>query len=266
VPDWIAVVILGVIEGLTEFLPVSSTGHLLLAENTHLLPQQSELFNIVIQAGAVLAVFLAFSKRIKDLALTLDDRGTRDYLLKLTLAFGLTAVGGLLAKKAGFSLPKGIGPITWATLIGGVVILAIEWWARQRQLAAGISWTIATLVGLAQFLAAVFPGTSRAGSTILIALAMGVSRPAATEFSFLLGIPTLFAASGYEIYKALEHPGVEGPTDWGMVALGSLVSAVVAFLVVKWLVRWVQTHTFVAFGWYRVALGVLMLALASRLH
>jgi undecaprenyl-diphosphatase len=261
-PDWVAVVALGVIEGLTEFLPVSSTGHLLLAENSHLLPQQSELFNIVIQAGAVLAVFFAFSRRIKALALTLNERGTRDYLLKLILAFALTGVGGLLAKKAGFSLPKEIGPIAWATLIGGVLILMIEWWARQRRLHAKITWAIAAAVGLAQLLAAVFPGTSRAGSTILIALALGVNRPAATEFSFLLGIPTLFTASGYEIYKALEHPGLDAPTDWGMVALGTLVSAIVAFLVVKWLVGWVQTHTFVAFGWYRIALGLLMVALA----
>jgi undecaprenyl-diphosphatase len=264
-PDWIAVAILGVIEGITEFLPVSSTGHLLLAENSHLLPQQSETFNIVIQAAAVLAVFLAFANRIKGLALTLKERRTRDYLLKLILAFGLTSVGGLLAKKAGFSLPKEIGPIAWATLIGGVLILAIERWARQRRLDPGITWPIAAAVGIAQLLSVIFPGTSRAGATILIALALGVNRPAATEFSFLLGIPTLFAASGYEIYQALKHPGLDGPTDWGMVALGSLVSALVSFLVVRWLIRWVQTHTFVAFGWYRVALGLLMLALAGRL-
>lgn len=262
-PDWIAVVILGLIEGVTEFLPVSSTGHLLLAENTHLLPQQSELFNVVIQAGAVLAVFFAFSRRIKGLVLTLDEPGTRDYLLKLILAFGLTGAGGLLAKKAGFSLPNEIAPIAWATLIGGALILVIEWWARDRRLHSGITWSIAAAVGLAQLLAAVLPGTSRAGSTILIALALGVNRPAATEFSFLLGIPTLFTASGYEIYHALKHAGLDAGTSWGMVALGSLVSAIVAFAVVKWLVRWVQTHTFVAFGWYRIALGLLMVALAG---
>jgi undecaprenyl-diphosphatase len=262
-PDWIAVVMLGVIEGLTEFLPVSSTGHLLLAENTRLLPQQSELFNVVIQAGAVLAVFFAFAKRITALALTLRDRGTQDYLGKLLLAFVITGAGGLLAKNAGFTLPKETQPIAWATLIGGVVILAIEWWVRQRRLVPRITWSIAAVVGIAQLLAAVFPGTSRAGSTILIALALGVTRPAATEFSFLLGIPTLFTASGYEIYHALRHPGADAPPDWAMVALGTLASAVVAFLVVKWLIRWVQSHTFVVFGWYRVALGLLMVALAA---
>ena len=265
-PDWIAVIILGIIEGITEFLPISSTGHLLLAENSHLLPQQSELFNVVIQAGALLAVFFAFSRRIQELALTLDQRDTQDYLLKLILAFGLTAVGGLAAKKAGFTLPKEVGPIAWATLIGGVVILAIEWWARERRLGSRITWTVAAAVGIAQLVAAVFPGTSRAGATILIALALGVNRPAATEFSFLLGIPTLFTASGYEIYRALRHPEVDASTRWGMVLLGFVVSAAVAFPVVKWLLRWVRTHTFVAFGWYRIALGLLMLALASRLQ
>jgi undecaprenyl-diphosphatase len=262
-PDWIAAVVLGVIEGLTEFLPISSTGHLLLAENSHLVPQQSELFNVVIQAGAVLAVFFAFSGRIRALMLTLRERRTQNYLLKLLFAFALTGAGGLLAKKAGFTLPKEVAPIAWATLIGGVLILGIEWWARRRRLDSRITWSVAAAVGIAQLLAAVLPGTSRAGSTILIALALGVDRPAATEFSFLLGIPTLFAASGYEIYKALEHPGADAPTAWGMVAVGTLVSAIAAFLVVKWLIRWVQSHTFVVFGWYRLALGLLMVALAG---
>jgi undecaprenyl-diphosphatase len=262
-PDWAAVLVLGIIEGITEFLPVSSTGHLLLAENSHALPQQSELFNVVIQAGAVLAVFLVFWSRVKDLLLNLNERETRDYLLKLIVAFGLTAAGGLLAKKAGFTLPEALWPVAWATLVGGALILVIEWWARRRSLGSEISWSIAVAVGLAQLLAAVFPGTSRAGATILAAVALGLNRPTATEFSFLLGIPTLFAASGYEIYKALKSPGLDDPTSWSMVALGTFVSAVVAFLVVRWLLRWVQTHTFVAFGWYRIALGLLMLALPS---
>jgi undecaprenyl-diphosphatase len=262
-PEWVAVVILGVIEGITEFLPISSTGHLLLAENTHLLPQQSELFNVVIQAGAVLAVFLVFSGRVRELLLNLGEPDTRAYLAKLGLAFALTAMGGLLAKKAGFALPKEIWPIAWATLVGGVVILVIEWSAVDRRLDTHVTWPIAAAVGLAQLLAALVPGTSRAGATILLAIALGLDRPRATEFSFLLGIPTLWAASGYEIYHELKHPAGD-PTDWQMVALGTMVSAVVAFLVVRWVLRWVQTHTFVAFGWYRIALGLLMVLLAAR--
>jgi undecaprenyl-diphosphatase len=263
VTDWVAVVILGVIEGLTEFLPVSSTGHLLLVENTHLLPQQSELFNVVIQAGAVLAVFLAFSGRIRDLVLNLGDRDTRRYLGKLLVAFALTAVGGLVAKKIGFVLPREVWPIAWATLLGGVLILVIEWSRGTSAQATEITWTMAAAVGIAQLLAAVFPGTSRAAATILIAVALGLTRPSATEFSFLLGIPTLFAASGYEIYHELKQPGGD-PTDWPMVALGTAVSAVVAFVVVRWILRWIQTHTFTVFGWYRVALGLFMVALAYR--
>jgi undecaprenyl-diphosphatase len=261
-PEWGTVVLLGIIEGVTEFLPISSTGHLLLAENSRLLPPQSELFNVVIQGGAVLAVFLAFSERVRALVSTLGDRDTRDYLLKLMAAFALTGVGGLVAKKVGFVLPKDIEPIAWATLGGGAAILVIEWVRRAGPLGTTITWTMAIAVGLAQVLAAVLPGTSRAAATILVAVAFGLNRPAATAFSFLLGIPTLFAASGYEIYRELSHPAAAS-TGWGMVALGTVVSTLVAFVVVRWILRWVQTHTFAVFGWYRIALGLLMLALGG---
>lgn len=257
-PDWLAVVILGVIEGITEFLPISSTGHLLLVENAHWLPQQTDLFNITIQSGAAVAVLLVFSTRVRDLLLRLDDPVTREYLLKLVLAFVITGVGGLLVKKLGFKLPKETAPIAWATLVGGIVILLIEWAMRRRRLGSDVTWLMAVAVGLAQLLAAVFPGTSRAAATILIALALGLSRPAATEFSFLVGVPTLLAAGGLETYQALRHPGPMA-TDWGLLVLGTLVSAVTAFLVVRWLLRWIQTHSFVVFGWYRVALGLAML-------
>jgi undecaprenyl-diphosphatase len=258
VPDWLAVIILGVIEGITEFLPISSTGHLLLVENAHWLPQQTDLFNITIQSGAAVAVLLVFSTRVRDLLLRLDDPVTRDYLLKLVLAFVITGIGGLVVKKLGFRLPKETAPIAWATLVGGVVILLIEWALRGRRLGSRITWLIAVTVGLAQLLAAVFPGTSRSAATILIALALGLSRPATTEFSFLVGVPTLLAAGGLETYQALRHPGAAA-TDWGLLALGTLVSAVTAFLVVRWLLRWIQTHSFAVFGWYRIVLGLAML-------
>ena len=257
-PGWLAVTILGIIEGITEFLPISSTGHLLLVENTHLLPQQSDLFNITIQSGAALAVLAAFSARVRDLLLRLGDPATRDYLAKLVLAFVITGVGGLTAKKLGFMLPKEVSPIAWATLIGGLVILVIEWALRGKRLSSEVTWMMAAVVGLAQLLAAVFPGTSRSAATIMIAMVLGLSRPAATEFSFLLAVPTLLAAGGFETLHALRHPG-RVPTDWGLLALGTVVAAITAFLVVRWLIRWVQTHSFTPFGWYRIALGLAML-------
>jgi undecaprenyl-diphosphatase len=258
VPDWLAVIILGVIEGITEFLPISSTGHLLLVENSHWLPQQTDLFNVTIQSGAAVAVLLVFSTRVRDLLLRLDDPVTRDYLFKLVLAFVITGIGGLVVKKLGFRLPKEVAPIAWATLVGGIVILLIEWAIRGRQVRAHVTWLMAVAVGLAQLLAAVFPGTSRSAATILIALALGLSRPGATEFSFLVGVPTLLAAGGLETYEALKHPG-PAATDWGLLALGTLVSAITAFLVVRWLLRWIQTHSFAVFGWYRIILGLAML-------
>jgi undecaprenyl-diphosphatase len=260
VPAWLAVVILGVIEGITEFLPISSTGHLLLVENANLLPRQSDLFNITIQSGAALAVLAVFGGRLRDLLARVTEPESRDYLLKLLLAFVITGVGGLVVKRLGFTLPKEIAPIAWATLVGGAVIIAIEWALRGRRPARrDVTWEVAVVVGLAQLLAAVFPGTSRAAATIMIAMLFGLARPAATEFSFLVGVPTLLAAGGLETMQALRHP-TGPPTEWGLLVLGTLVSAVTAFLVVRWLLRWVQTHNFVVFGWYRVALGLVMLA------
>lgn len=258
-PDWLAVVILGVIEGITEFLPISSTGHLLLVENSGLLPRQSDLFNITIQSGAALAVLAVFGGRIRDLLSRVTEPAARDYLLKILLAFVITGAGGVAIKRLGFTLPKEIAPIAWATLLGGIVILAIEWALRGRPSRREVTWAVAVLVGLAQLLAAVFPGTSRAAATIMIAMLLGLARPAATEFSFLVGVPTLLAAGALETYQALRHP-TGPPTKWGLLALGTVISAVTAFVVVRWLLRWVQTHSFAPFGWYRIALGLVMLA------
>ena len=129
-PDSIAVILLGIIEGITEFLPISSTGHLLIAE--HWIPEQSEMFNVVIQCGAVLAVLAVFAKRLRQLVSELDKPATRDYFIKLAAAFVLTGIGGLVLKKAGFTLPKTLPPIAWATLIGGVLILAIEFFVAAN--------------------------------------------------------------------------------------------------------------------------------------
>lgn len=256
--EWLAVAALGLIEGITEFLPVSSTGHLLLVENTGWLPRQSDLFNILIQSGTALAVLVVFAGRLQELFTRRHEAAARSYILKLAVAFAITGAGGLAAKRLGFTLPKDVAPVAWATVIGGIVILIVEWGMRNRPLQSEVTWTIAVAVGLAQLVAAVFPGTSRSGATILIALALGLTRPAATEFSFLLGVPTLITAGGYEALQAIRHPDPLA-TSWAMVLLGMGVSAVAALVVVRWLLRFVQTHTFVGFGWYRIALGLVIL-------
>jgi len=259
VPDWLNVALLGVIEGVTEFLPVSSTGHLLIAEKW--LGPRTDLFNVVIQCGAVLAVLMAFWGRMRELVLGLHNRENRDYLLKLGAAFLITAVGGLVLKKLNFKLPDTAAPVAWATLIGGVLILVIEGLLRGKSLKPQITWPLAIAVGGGQLLAAIFPGTSRSGATILIALALGLERRAATEFSFLLGIPTLLSAGGLQIYSAHKH----GETvDWGLVLIGAIAAAITAFITVRWLLRYVQSHTFQVFGWYRIALGIVILIIFAR--
>jgi undecaprenyl-diphosphatase len=256
-PEWLVVVILGLIEGITEFLPVSSTGHMLLAE--HWLPhRQSETFLAVIQSGAVLAVITVFAGRVKAMFTRWNEPANRDFIFKLAVAFFITAVGGIVLKKLGFRLEEKPGPVAWATLIGGILILLIEAFLKNKPLKDEVSWTVAIAIGAAQLIAVVFPGSSRSGTTILMALALGVNRPRAAEFSFLLGIPTLLAAGALKIVTEKE------PVNWPMLALGCIVAAVTAFAVVKWLLKYVQTHTFNVFGWYRIALGAAILLLLSK--
>jgi undecaprenyl-diphosphatase len=255
-PTWIAVVLLGIIEGITEFLPISSTGHLLIAEHWLNL-KQSDLFNVVIQSGAVLAVLPLFPERLRQFAFQWRERDTQIYAGKILLAFFITGVGGLLMKKLGLKLPERLAPVAWAVFIGGVGFIAVESWLKGRKMGNQVTWGIAAAVGLAQLLAAGFPGTSRSGATILIALALGLARVPATEFTFLVGIPTMLAAGALETCKATKGAGIHAE-DWGMVILGFAVSAVVSFLAVKWLLRYIQTHSFVIFGWYRIGLGILL--------
>jgi undecaprenyl-diphosphatase len=252
--DWLVALILGAIEGVTEFLPISSTGHLLLVE--HWLPRQSDLFNVVIQCSAVVAVIPLFPERLRQVLFRWRDPATRDFISKLLGAFALTGVGGLLLDRGGFKLPETVLPVASALLVGGVLFLLVEAWLKGKQTRTEVTWTVALLVGLGQLLAAVFPGTSRSGATILLMLALGMSRPAATEFSFLVGIPTMLAAGGLKVFKALHHPPPGTvPENWSLLALAMLASAVVSFFAVKWLLRFVQTHTFNGFGWYRVIVG-----------
>jgi undecaprenyl-diphosphatase len=257
---WITVFILGIIEGITEFLPISSTAHLLIAE--HWLPRQTDLFMIVIQSGAVLAVLPIFPERLHQFVFQWRERETRDYAMKIALAFGITGAGGLILDRSGFKLPETLGPVTWAILLGGIAFVLIEKWLRGRSLGASVTWSMAVMVGLGQLLAAVFPGLSRSGATILLMLVLGLNRAAAVEFSFLVGIPTMLAAGGLKIFDAFVHPAPgAAPEQWGMVLLGFLISAVVSFVVVKWLLHYIRNHTFMAFGWYRIGLSIVLFAL-----
>jgi undecaprenyl-diphosphatase len=263
-PDWIVTVILGVIEGITEFIPVSSTGHLLVAE--HLLKiHESDLFNIVIQCGAVIAVLPLFPQRLYKFVFEWRQKETQDYLLKILAAFVITGAVGFVLDKKGFKLEENLAPIAWALLIGGIAFLAIEWWLRGKKMSSEITWPIVIAVAVGQLIAAVFPGSSRSGSTIMLCLLLGLSRPAATEFSFLVGIPTMLAAGGLKIFEALHHPVAGAPQEnWGLVLLATAIAAVVSFIAVKWLLRYIQTHTFNVFGWYRIALAIAIFLLLLR--
>lgn len=258
--EWLSVALLGLIEGFTEFLPVSSTGHLLIAEH-YWLGARGEMFNVVIQGAAVLAVAAVFTNRLKQLALGWRAPQNRDYLLKIAVAFCLTAVGGLALKHAGFVLDKEkTTPVAWATLVGGVLFILAEWKLGTAPRSEHITWAVAITMGVGQLLAIIFPGSSRSGTTILLALFLGVGRPAATEFSFLLGIPTLLAASGKEMLDAVKH-GDASHDPWTLVAFASAVSLITAFISVRWLIAYVRTHSFAVFGWYRVAAGLAVLLL-----
>jgi undecaprenyl-diphosphatase len=252
-------ILLGIIEGITEFLPISSTGHLLIAE--HWLGHRSELFNVAIQAGAILAVVFIYWRRLRDLLLGFGNADNRDYLIKLCVSFLITAAGGLIAKQLGLELPETVAPVAWALIVGGLVIFLVERYVSHHEVSATVTWKVAVVVGLGQILAAVFPGTSRSAATIFAAMIAGLSsRAAATEFAFLVGIPTMFAATGYELLKVIKNDGL-AHEDWTALSVGFVVSAIVAFIAVKWLLRYIQTHKFTVFAWYRLALGVLLLAL-----
>jgi undecaprenyl-diphosphatase len=263
-PEWIAIIMLGVIEGVTEFVPISSTAHLLIFQ--HWLPRQSDLFNIVIQSGAVIAVLPLFHQRIRQFLFGWKSLATQAYALKILAAFAVTGVGGLLMDRAGFKLPEALAPVAWALLLGGIGFLVVERLLRGKGLSGEVTWTVVLVVGLGQLVAAAFPGASRSGVTILLMLALGLSRPAATEFSFLVGIPTMLAAGGWKIFRSFYNvPPGSDPENWGMVLMGFTVSALVSFLTVKWLLNYIQTHTFTLFGWYRIALaaGIFLFLLAS---
>jgi undecaprenyl-diphosphatase len=265
---WLAAIILGIIEGITEFIPVSSTGHLLLAEQFLQLDGKplhesffgTEVFNAVIQCGAMLAALPLFSSRLATLKRWREPEHF-GYFLKMGVAFAITVAGALIMKKAGLELPDNPTPIALALLVGGALFVAVEWWLRGRPATAEITWTLAIAFGLAQLVAVAFPGASRSGSTILFALMLGLGRGPATEFSFLLGVPTLCAAGVKTMYDALQDQVV---ILWGPLIVATIIAAICSVFAVRWLLHYVQSHTFTGFGIYRIVLGIALLLLASR--
>jgi undecaprenyl-diphosphatase len=252
--------VLGVVEGLTEFLPVSSTGHLILAGSLlHFNDERGKFFEVAIQFAAILAVCWEFRRRIAETlgGLRHGEARARRLTLNLVLAFIPAAVLGLLFSSAIKRHLFAAVPVALAFIAGAVVIL----WAERRTVAPRITTVDqmgardAVLVGCCQALALI-PGTSRSGATIIGGMLLGLSRQAATEFSFFLAIPTLFAATLHEVVKYRHLIRIE---DLGSLAVGSLSSFVFAFIAVRALLRYVARHSFVPFAWYRIAFGLLVL-------
>jgi undecaprenyl-diphosphatase len=260
--------VMGVVEGLTEFLPISSTGHLILAgsllgfEGGTLTPEKVKAFEISIQTGAILAIVLVYWQRLTGVLQSLGhDRDARRFVVNVLVGFLPAVVIGLsFGKKVQAAL---FNPMVVAStfILGGVIIL----WAERRKHVVvrvaevdDLSITDALKIGLVQCLAFV-PGTSRSGSTIIGGMLFGLSRKAATEYTFFLAIPTLIGAGAYSLLK-VRHSLVAA--DAPLFGVGFLFSFIAAWLCVRWLLRYVSSHSFVAFAWYRIAFGIVVLATA----
>jgi len=252
--------VLGIVEGLTEFIPVSSTGHLILAGDLlHFNDEKGKVFEIVIQFGAILAVAWEYRKKIGQVLADLPhEREAQRFALNLLIAFMPLAVLGLLFHKtikAHLFQPL---PVALAFIVGGLIIL----WAERRghcvrvETVEQLNALDALKLGLAQAFALI-PGTSRSGATIIGGLLFGLSRKAATEFSFFLAIPTMTAATAYQLYK---ERALFSADDLGMFAVGFIAAFVSAFFCVRWLIRYVSSHDFTPFAWYRIAFGLVVIA------
>jgi len=255
--------IMGIVEGLTEFLPISSTGHLILtASLLNFTGEKAKVFDIAIQTGAIFAVMLVYWQRLRETALGLgSDKKAQRFTLNVAIAFVPAVVLGLLFGKA--IKAHLFTPIVVATtfIIGGFIIL----WAERRRAPVVRVASVdemtpldALKVGLVQCLAMV-PGTSRSGATIIGGMLLGLSRQAATDFSFFLAIPTLIGAGAYSLYK---ERALLSAADLPLFALGLLFSFIAAWLCVRWLLRYISSHDFVPFAWYRIAFGIVVLATA----
>ncbi len=269
--DWIyalQVVFLGIVEGLTEFLPVSSTGHLIIAGDLIGFAETAaaDTFYVAIQAGAIVAVCWHYKARIISILLNLFKTGKEQRLaVNTVVAFIPAAVLGVLF--ASFVKHYLFNPaaVAAALVAGGLLILWLENWQAKSGRAPRVAtmddmtWKDALGVGFMQCLALI-PGTSRSGATIIGGMALGLSRTAATEFSFFLAIPTIFGATVYDLWKSREMLSADGLPG---IAAGFIVSFVSAIVVVRWLLRYVAHNDFKAFGWYRIVFGILVLVLCG---
>ena len=255
--------ILGVVEGLTEFLPISSTGHLIITSQLlDFHDEKGKVFELIIQTGAMLAVVWEYRERFAK-ALTgigRDPVATR-FVLNLIVAFLPAAVLGLaFGKYIKANLFHAV-PVALAFIVGGFIILWVERRKPRRVAIESVDdmrWTDALKVGLAQSVALI-PGTSRSGATIIGGMLFGLSRKAATEFSFFLAVPTLIAAGMYDLYK---HRDLLSAADLPVFGVGLVTSFVSAFICVRWLIRYIASHDFTIFAWYRIAFGAIVLITA----
>ena len=258
--------VMGIVEGLTEFLPISSTGHLILAGSLLGMDDaKGKVFDIAIQTGAILAVIIVYWQKIRDTLVALpSQQQAQRFALNVLIAFAPAVVLGLLfgkAIKAHLFTPVVVAS---AFIVGGLIIL----WAEKRQARAATAPRIlevdamtpmdALKVGLVQCLAMI-PGTSRSGATIIGGMLLGLSRKVATDFSFYLAIPTLIGAGVYSLYK---ERALLALADLPMFGVGLLFAFVSAWLCIRWLLRYIATHTFAGFAWYRIAFGIVVLATA----
>ena len=256
--------IMGIVEGLTEFLPISSTGHLILAGSligfSEETVKSAKLFDIVIQAGAIVAVIIVYWQRLREAVsgLGAGDGTQRRFVLNVLIGFLPAALLGVLFSKAIKAHLFTPAVVATTFILGAFVIL----WAERRPASAARIHSVDELtpldalkVGIAQSFALI-PGTSRSGATIIGGMLFGLSRKAATDFSFFLAIPTLIGASVYSLWK--ERANLSS-ADLPMLIVSTFVSFIVAWIVVRWLLRFIATHSFVPFAWYRIVFGVVIL-------
>jgi undecaprenyl-diphosphatase len=276
-------ILLGIVEGLTEFLPVSSTAHLRITEALMKIPLDDaywKMYTIVIQLGAILALALLFAGRIAGFVRTFPrgENGDRTWLthpISFTIiAFACTSAPALLLHKWSEKNLGSLNVIALALLIGGIVMWIIDAWAARRMATTThveeMSLLQAIWIGLCQTLSAVFPGTSRSMSTIAAGQVVGLDRPTALEFSFLLSIPTMIAATCWDLLKEL-HPShgaaahvVMTTENWIVLIIGFVVSFIVALGVVEWFLYWVRKHGFTMFAIYRIILGTALLLWGTK--